>query len=99
MRSTPEGRQTDGASDRRWVVLADDGGYVTLGRARDPSDEEIARAEQQLVSMGRGGWLAIQSHSIYSQVFPGFLEVRRLGEPVITFAEAVEALRSASKES
>ncbi len=40
-----EDRQPDGFSDRRWVVLMEDGRYFTFGRARDPNPDEVARAE------------------------------------------------------
>jgi hypothetical protein len=34
--------------ERRWIVLGTDGCYVTLGRASDPSEEEVRQAEEAL---------------------------------------------------
>ena len=51
------GRRSDGASDRRWVILGPDGRYVTLGRATDPSENEIQSAEEALRAQGSSGWL------------------------------------------
>jgi hypothetical protein len=69
---------------------------ATLGRARDPSDDEVARAETDLVGRGLAGWLAIQSHSFHAEgPPPSFMEVRALGEPTVPFETAVAALRAA----
>jgi hypothetical protein len=87
-------RQSNGSSDRRWVVITPEGQVATVGRASDPSENELAALEQALLSRCKGGWLAIQSHSLYQASFPEFVEVRRLGEPAETFESAVQALRS-----
>ena len=39
--------------DRRWIVLGEDGRIVTLGRATDPSEEEITQVE---AVSDRRGW-------------------------------------------
>jgi hypothetical protein len=91
-------RQANGLSDRRWIVLCEDGRSSTLSRERDPDDAEIARAEGALKAQGLAGWLAIQSHSSYvATVRPDILEVRALGAPTTLFADAVEAFRSLAK--
>ena len=51
------GRTKDAPLERRWIVLGTDGRYVTLGRASDPSEEEIRRAETSLRAQGLSGWL------------------------------------------
>ena len=90
------GRTADGSSDRRWVVLSPDGRWATLGRSRDPSEEDIARAAAALPC---GGWLAVMSGSPYAAGVPTFLEVRRLGDPVRGFGEAVvDALAAVAAE-
>lgn len=48
-------RQVTGESDRRWIVLIEDGRCATLGRARDPSEDEIVRAESSLKVQGLAG--------------------------------------------
>ena len=45
-------------TQRRWIVLGQDGRYVTLGRAAAPSAEEIAAASDALAQQGLAGWLA-----------------------------------------
>jgi hypothetical protein len=49
----------DRSQDRRWIILGEDGRHVSLGRARDPSPEELDRAGAALEGQGTGGWLAI----------------------------------------
>lgn len=49
------GRQADGSSGRRWIILVEDGRYSTLGRASDPSEQEIRRAEEALREQGLSG--------------------------------------------
>lgn len=50
-------RQPDGASDRRWVVVGEDGWYVTLGQVVDPTEDELRAVERQLAAQGSvGGW-------------------------------------------
>lgn len=55
------GRQQDGTSDRRWIVLSKDERFSTLGRARDPTAEEIDKVEACLRSVRQGGYLAVMS--------------------------------------
>lgn len=47
------------ARERRWIILAEDGRHVTLGRDTDPSDAEVAQAGDGLRTVGLGGWLAV----------------------------------------
>ena len=44
--------------ERRWIVLAQDGRHVTLGRAARPTAEEIATASDGLARQGLAGWIA-----------------------------------------
>ena len=87
------GRKRRELSDRRWVVLGTDGRYVTLGRATDPTESEIRRAEEALRAQGASGWLAIMSGSPYGKRTPDLMVVRPLAEPQATFDEAVNAFR------
>ena len=73
------------------MVLCEDGRASTLGRARDPEEADILRAEEALRGKGLAGWLAIQSYSAHAATPPIFLEVRTLGRPAGTFADAVKA--------
>ena len=85
-------RQEDGRSDRRRVVVTDDGAVSTLGRASDPTTEELAKVEETLVARAIGGWLAVQSHSFHrGPPPPTFVAVRRLAAEGLSFEEAVVA--------
>ncbi len=77
--------------ERRWVVVATDGRYVTLGRHSDPSEEEIITAERALLSQNLSGWLAIMEGSPWAGGAPRLLEVKPLASPVTPFADAAEA--------
>ena len=77
--------------ERRWVVVAPDGRYVTLGRHSDPSEEEISAAEQALRSQNLSGWLAIMEGNPWVGNAPRLLEVRPLACPATTFADAAAA--------
>lgn len=87
-------RQLNGLSDRRWIVLTEDGRYSTIGRFGDPSEEEIARLESGLKAQGLAGWLAVQSHSRFAKMAPTVIEVRPLGIPKVLFSDAVTAFQA-----
>lgn len=91
-------RTLDGRSDRRWIVLAEDGRYVTLSRELNPSEDDILRAEDSLRKLDAAGWLVVMSGSAYAPEMPTVLEVRRLASPTRPFAEAVDAMMSAIEE-
>ncbi|MFC7552328.1 hypothetical protein ACFQU7_08815 [Pseudoroseomonas wenyumeiae] len=67
--------------ERRWVILGEDGRHVTLGRASDPSEDEIRRAEEQLRAQGLAGWLAVMQGNPYTGTMPRLMMVRPLAEP------------------
>lgn len=83
------------ASEKRWAVIAPDGRHVWLGRASDPSKDEILRAEAGLRAQGRDGLLVVVAGDYWRAGIP--LEVRRLAEPSTSFAEAVTAFQAARK--
>ena len=80
------------ARDPRWVLLTETGEYSTLGRHRDPSEEDIAAAEVALARVGRSGWIAVMSHSMHTRAKQEFVMVRPLRDPKTPFDEAVHAL-------
>ncbi len=77
--------------ERRWVILATDGRYVTLGRGSDPRDEEVRGAEDALRAQGLAGWLAVMEGNPYVGPVPQLLEVRPLAGPLVSFNEAAAA--------
>ncbi len=77
--------------ERRWIVLGEDGRYVSLGRASDPAIDEVQKVENALLAEGLSGWLAVLAGSPYENSAPDLLEVRPLAKPTRTFAEARSA--------
>lgn len=78
-------------TERRWIVLSTDGRYTTLGRASDPSEEELARVETALRAQGLSGWLAVMQGNPHSGAAPRLMEVRPLAEPSLPFDKAADA--------
>lgn len=76
---------------RRWVVLGEDGSFVTLGRHSDPSEAEIGAAEASLRAQGLAGWLAIMEGNPHLGPVPQFLQVRPLASPAARFDDAAAA--------
>lgn len=83
--------------DRRWVILGEDGRFVTLGRASDPSESEIAGSEKALLAQGLAGWLAIMEGNPYAGPLPRLMCVRPLATPTRQFSEAAAACVTAIK--
>lgn len=81
----------DRSRERRWVVLGTDGRYVTLGRASDPSEEEVRGAEDALRAQGLAGWLAIMEGNPHVGAVPHLMEVCPLAGPALSFADAAAA--------
>jgi len=42
---------------RDWLILAEDGRHVLLGRHSHPTEEDISRVAHALTAQGMGGWL------------------------------------------
>lgn len=82
-------------NERRWIILGTDGRYVTLGRASDPSDEEVRSAEKALQAQGLAGWLAVMEGNPYVGPIPRLLEVRPIAGPTVPFADAASACTAA----
>ncbi|MBR0666118.1 hypothetical protein GXW71_17290 [Roseomonas hellenica] len=83
--------KAESSRERRWVIVAPDGRYVSLGRHGDPSEQEITEAEKALRVQGLSGWLAVMEGNPWVGKMPKFLEVRPLAEPTTAFSDAVAA--------
>jgi len=46
------------ATERRWIILAQHGRHVTMGRAALPSEPEVETPAAAWVAQGLAGWLA-----------------------------------------
>jgi hypothetical protein len=68
--------------ETRWIVLCSDGRHTTIGRDRDPDEDDISRASAALVAAGLSGWLAVMKGGYYVRARPELLMVRPLaGDP------------------
>jgi hypothetical protein len=47
------------SGERRWVVIAENGGHSTLGRHTDPTEDKIQTSEAALIAQALAGWLAV----------------------------------------
>jgi hypothetical protein len=89
--------------ERRWLIVAHDGRHVTVGRATDPTDEEVERAGAALLDLGLGGWLVVMEgfyHRPGSE--PHLLVVRQISPCSTTWEEAAgrfESIRNRSHEA
>jgi hypothetical protein len=77
--------------ESRWIILTEDGHHVTIGRYTDPSEAEIVRAEERLLDVGLGGWLAVLQGSYYVETPPQLVIARVLGKPMATWDDAAAA--------
>ncbi len=84
--------------ERRWIVLSETGQHATLGRATDPSEEEIGTAESGLAAQGMSGWLAVTEGIYYSADAMSVMKVRELGKPVVGWENAVAAFLKLRQE-
>lgn len=86
--------------ERCWIILADDGRHVSIGRATDPTEDEILAAEEALVAQGLGGWLAVMEGDYYRRRSSiNLLEVSQLGQPRVDWDEAGKMFQEAREVS
>lgn len=81
--------------ETRWLVLGSDGRHVTIGRHRDPSDDDIAQLEAALKAQGLAGWLVLMKggyHDIKQK--PELMMIHPLGEPRSDWGHAVAAFEA-----
>ena len=74
--------------EKRWLIVAQDGRHVTVGRHTDPSPAEIERAGAQLDAMATDGWLVVSEGIYYSDEPITLLMVRRIAGGAGTWEEA-----------
>ncbi|SFL05701.1 hypothetical protein [Falsiroseomonas stagni] len=67
-------------SERRWIILAQDGRHVTMGRAAPPSEAEVEAAAAALVAQGLAGWLATLDGNYWSRRRVVLAPVQMLGD-------------------
>lgn len=81
----------DKTRERRWIVLGEDGRFVTLGRQSDPTEAEIGHAEASLERQRLSGWLAVMEGNPYVGPLPHLMCVKPLSGPSRPFSEAAAA--------
>jgi hypothetical protein len=82
--------------ERRWLVIGADGRHVTLGRASDPSPEELAEVAAALEQQDVAGWLVVSEGRYYDPGELGLLMVHPLAErPGATWEQARDAFIAA----
>jgi hypothetical protein len=69
-------------SERRWIILAQDGRHVTMGRAAPPSEAEVEAAAAALAAQGLAGWLATLDGNYWSRRRVALTPVQTLGDGV-----------------
>ncbi len=77
--------------ERRWLLVAECGSHLTVGRHAAPTREELAGIAASLDAAGRAAWLVIAWGVYYG---PGRVELeplRAFGQPSLPW-EAVEPL-------
>ena len=88
------------SEEKRWIILADDGRHVTVGRHTAPSEEEIAAVGRALAAGGNGGWLAVTEGVYYSRSPKlGLIMVREVAPPRATWDEAAAAFHTRRRDA
>ena len=67
-------------SERRWIILAQDGRHVTMGRAAPPSEADVEAAAAVLTAQGLSGWLATLDGNYWSRRRVALAPVQMLGD-------------------
>ena len=67
-------------AERRWIILAQDGRHVTMGRAAPPSEAEVEAAAAALTAQGIAGWLATLDGNYWSRRHIVLTQVQMLGD-------------------
>ncbi|MBS7789396.1 hypothetical protein KTR66_05290 [Roseococcus sp. SDR] len=89
-----------GRGERRWIVLAQDGRHVSLGRAAPPTAEEIATASDGLARQGLAGWIATLDGAYWGRARVTLTPVRTIGaDTTLDWPAAVAAFEQARQRA
>ena len=87
-------------SERRWIILAQDGRHVTLGRAAPPSADEVEAAAAALATQGLAGWLATLDGDYWGRGRVTLAPVQTLGDSAsLDWSAAVAAFEAARQRA
>ncbi|TCZ63903.1 hypothetical protein [Roseicella aquatilis] len=85
-------------SERRWIILAQDGRHVTMGRAAPPSEAEVEAAAAALAAQGLAGWLATLDGNYWSRRRVALAPIQMLGNSAsLDWPAAIAAFDAARK--
>ena len=86
--------------ERRWIILAQDGRHVTMGRAAPPSETEVEAAAAALVAQGLAGWLATLDGIYWSRRRLTLAPVQTLGDGAsLDWPAAITAFEAARQRA
>ena len=85
-------------TERRWIILAQDGRHVTMGRAAPPSEAEVEAAATALAAQGLAGWLATLDGNYWSRRRVTLASVQTLGDGTSLDWPAAVAAFDAARE-
>lgn len=87
-------------SERRWIILAQDGRHVTMGRAAPPSEAEVEAAAAALAAQGLAGWLATLDGNYWSRRRVTLAPVQMLGDcATLDWPTAITAFEAARQRA
>ena len=88
------------AAERRWIILAQDGRHVTMGRAAPPCETEVEAAAAALAAQGLAGWLATLDGNYWSRRRVALAPVQTLGDgATLDWPAAISAFEAARQHA
>ncbi|WP_206931521.1 hypothetical protein [Roseococcus thiosulfatophilus] len=87
-------------SERRWIILAQDGRHVTMGRAAPPSEAEVEADAAALTAQGLAGWLATLDGNYWSRRRVTLASVQVIGDDtMLDWSAAITAFEAARQRA
>jgi hypothetical protein len=88
------------SAERRWIILAQDGRHMTMGRAAPPSEAEVKAAAAALAAQGLAGWLATLDGNYWSRRRVALAPVQTLGDgATLDWPAAIAAFEAARQRT
>ncbi len=86
--------------EKRWIIIAQDGRHVTMGRAAPPSEAEVEAASAALAVQGLAGWLTILDGNYWSRRRVALAPVQMLGDGAgLDWPAAITAFEAARQRA
>jgi len=81
--------------ERRWIILAQAGRHVTMGRAAPPTETKVEAATAALAAQGLAGWLATLDGSYWSRRRVTLASAQMLGDgATLVWPAAISAFKA-----